>query len=432
MARRSLRVYLDGTPIGDVEQSPQGALAFSYDAEYAADPDATPLSLSLPILASRHSPKAIRAYLDGLLPDSEQARQRWGRQYGVSPNNPFALLAHVGRDAAGAVQVLPPDHDPSDARVRGDDIEWLSDADFARMATELAAHGADWDPGRFGGRWSLAGAQPKMALFRDPDSGRWGIPRDSTPTNSIVKPAIEGYAQHHLNEALCLTAAAEARLLAARVALVEVADVRAVISYRYDRQQVDGRWTRVHQEDLCQALSIHPTLKYQAEGGPGVSSIADLLNRLPIQDRAINAERFFKGLAFNVLIGGTDAHAKNYSLVLIGPRAQVAPLYDVASAAPYDQYERLASAMKIGNDWKMLDIGDSNWRDVGRRLGVPGDQAVTWVAELRATLPGAFERAAASLPSEVRAGANRMADRIVEHINGTWKPTLDRRPFGLR
>jgi serine/threonine-protein kinase HipA len=382
----------------------------------------------MPILASRHSQKSIRAYLDGLLPDSDQARQRWGHQYGVSPNNPFALLTHVGRDAADAVQILPADVDPSDARVRDGDMEWLGDADFAQMAHDLAAHGADWDPGRYGGRWSLAGAQPKMALFRDPDSGRWGIPRDSTPTNSIVKPAISGYAQHHINEALCLTAADEAGLLAARVALVEVADVQAVISYRYDRQEIDGRWTRIHQEDMCQALSIHPTLKYQSEGGPEVGSIADLLNRLPIQDRTINAERFFKGQAFNVLIGGTDAHAKNYSLILIGSRAQVAPLYDVASAAPYDQYERLSSAMTIGGHWKMLDIGDDDWTKVGRRLGIPGQQAVAWVAELRATLPDAFERAAASLPSHAHADANRMADRIVEHINGSWKPDLDRNP----
>lgn len=62
----------------------------------------------------------------------------------------------------------------------------------------------------------------------------------------------------------------------------------------------------------------------------------------------MNAERFFKALTYNVLIGGTDARAKNYSLVLIASRAQVSPLYGVASAAPYDQRERLRSSMKIG------------------------------------------------------------------------------------
>ncbi len=205
MAPRTLRVYLDGTPVGTLTQSSQGALGFSYDDGYADQPDPTPLSLSLPVLSIRHRDKAVRAYLEGLLPDSEGVRQRWGREHNVSPNNPFALLAHVGRDAAGAVQILPPEADAADARSRTGDIQWLGDADLADLVHGLATHQSDWDPGRFGGRWSLAGAQPKMALFRDPESGRFGIPRDSTPTTVIIKPTPVGDLRHHINEADLLT-----------------------------------------------------------------------------------------------------------------------------------------------------------------------------------------------------------------------------------
>ena len=108
MAARTLRVYLDGTLIGTATQSSQGSLGFNYDGEYIVMDDPTPLSLSLPVLSNRHRDKAVRAYMEGLLPDSEGARQRWASEYHVSPNNPFTLLAHVGRDAAGAVQILPP------------------------------------------------------------------------------------------------------------------------------------------------------------------------------------------------------------------------------------------------------------------------------------------------------------------------------------
>lgn len=426
MADRALRIYLDGIPTGTVTQSAHGALSFTYDDEYAARDDPTPLSLSLPVVSNRHRDKAIRSYLEGLLPDSEGARQRWGREYNVSPNNPFALLAHVGRDAAGAVQILPPEADPSDAWARTGDIQWLGESEFAELVQVLASHQSDWDPGRFGGRWSLAGAQPKVALFREPASGRFGIPRDSTPTTVIVKPAIAGYARHHINEALCQRAASEAGLLAAESAVMEIGDVQVLTSTRYDRLYDGTTWHRVHQEDICQALSVHPSLKYQSDGGPGVGDIADLLNRLPIEDRAVNAERFFKALAYNVLIGGTDAHAKNYSLVLVGSRAQVSPLYDAASAAPYNQRERLHSSMKIGDHWKMLDVTTSDWRKVGRRLGIPADQAVAWVDELRMDLPAAFSRAAAALPESVRPEAARMTERIIEHVSGTWKPNLDR------
>ncbi len=170
-----------------------------------------------------------------------------------------------------------------------------------------------------------------------------------------------------------------------------------------------------------------PTIGIPA-GGPGIGAVAGLLGRLPITDRMRNTERFFKALAFNVLIGGTDAHAKNYSLILIGSRAQIAPLYDVASAAPYDQYERLSSAMKVGAHWRLLDIGDGDWAKAGRRLGIPGDQAVAWVADLRSRLPSALTAAASSLPSEVQPEASRMAARIAEHVNQTWRPNLDRNP----
>ncbi|MBT0768110.1 HipA N-terminal domain-containing protein [Kineosporia sp. J2-2] len=173
---QQLQVFLDGTFIGEVHQSPQGALSFTYDEEYRAAPDTTPLSLSMPLAAGKHTNKVVSAYLDGLLPDSDAARQRWGQQYGANPRNPFSLLRHVGRDAAGAVQIMPPDADASDAAERTGDIEWLSDDDFASLARDLAEHDEDWDPGRFGGRWSLAGAQPKTRCSATPKPEPWAFP----------------------------------------------------------------------------------------------------------------------------------------------------------------------------------------------------------------------------------------------------------------
>lgn len=423
-----LDVYLDGVFIGQAEQSPQGALSFTYDDEYRQQSDATPLSLSMPLAVQRHGNKSVRAFLDGLLPDSEPARARWATTYRVSARNPFALLAHVGRDAAGAVQILPAGDESSDAAHRFGDIEWLEGDDFVTLAREIAEHGQSWDPGRFGGRWSLAGAQPKIALFRDPETGQYGIPLDSTPTNCIVKPSFDRYSRHHVNEAMCLIAAHEVGLLTAEVSLLDVADVQALVSHRYDRiLREDGHWSRVHQEDMCQALSVPPDLKYQSQGGPGVADIGELLQRFPLQDREISAERFLKALAFNVLIGGTDAHAKNYSLILIGSRAQFAPLYDVASAACYPQFERLRSPMNIGRHEKFLDVVDDDWKRVAKRLGVRPEQAVAWVEELRAEVPAAFERAIEQLP-QVRDEAAAMAERIIEHVNKTWRPDLTRDP----
>lgn len=46
---------------------------------------------------------------------------------------------------------------------------------------------------------------------------------------------------------------------------------------RYDRIRRDGAWTRLHQEDMCQALGVDGRLRYEKEGGPGVSAIGDLI-----------------------------------------------------------------------------------------------------------------------------------------------------------
>jgi serine/threonine-protein kinase HipA len=98
MADRTLRIYLDGTPAGMVTQSSHRSLGFTDDEDTV---QADPTLSRCPFLSGRHRDKAVRAYLEGLLPDSEGVRQRSAREYNVSPNNPFALLAHVGRDAAG-------------------------------------------------------------------------------------------------------------------------------------------------------------------------------------------------------------------------------------------------------------------------------------------------------------------------------------------
>lgn len=425
-----LRVYLDGQAVGTVTQSRGGSLTFTYDEDYRASDNPTPLSLSMPLARESHKNRAVSAFLEGLLPDSIEARQRLAREYSASANSAFSLLRHVGRDAAGAVQILPVDVEPSDAAVRTGDVEWLSDEELHRALVELAEHGRDWDPGRGGGRWSLAGAQPKIALHQDPETKRWGVPRDSTPTTHIFKPSVEGLARHHVNETLCMLAAREAGLPAARTEILDLDDVHAIVSTRYDRlhDQETHRWRRLHQEDMCQALSYQPTQKYQSDGGPGVGEIADLFVSLNDYDRSRSALLFFDALAYNALIGGTDAHAKNYSLVHRGGRSVLAPLYDIASAACYPTHRRLGAPMKIGSATYFLDVTEKDWRTVAKRLGLDQDAAVERVETLRSALPAAFERAVESLPEGVRAEATQMADRIVAHAQRSWEPDLDRDP----
>ena len=77
--------------------------------------------------------------------------------------------------------------------------------------------------------------------------------------------------------------------------------------------------------------------------------------------------RFADALIWNWLIGGTDAHAKNYSLLLAGNQIRLAPLYDIASALPYGTHERkLRFAMKLGGDYRRVSAAQRVARGCSR------------------------------------------------------------------
>ncbi|WP_328524125.1 type II toxin-antitoxin system HipA family toxin [Kribbella sp. NBC_00359] len=421
MAEERLAVYLDGSRVGALHQSAQGRLSFGYDDAYRNRAASVPLSLSMPKHAATYPNKVVLAFISGLLPDSEPALQRLGRKYGVSANNPFALLRHIGRDAAGAVQVLPETATCHDAANRQGDIDWLSDEAIDQTLVDLARSPETWDPGRNAGRWSLAGAQSKIALFRSPE-GRWGVPQDSTPTTHILKPSMPNYQGHHLNEHLCLRAAQLCGLPAADTELLTTDRYEVLISRRYDRvRDGDGRWRRLHQEDLCQALSVPPSKKYQSDGGPGVPEIGRLLTTSGLQSsRQENLRRMFDYLVYNVAIGATDAHAKNFSILLSSRDVRLAPLYDVASMVPYDQESHLQSAMKIGNTWRMAAVANTDWAAVGKHFGLTADDAANRAAALRARIPAAFAQVAseAGVPEPLRPRAQWIADLVTAHVEG--------------
>lgn len=144
-----------------------------------------------------------------------------------------------------------------------------------------------------------------------------------------------------------------ARLLGNRVAsseLMRIGDWDVLVSERYDRASVNGQWRRLHQEDLCQALSVPPSKKYQRlDGGPGIADIAGLVRSLPLTaDRRSTGTAFYRALVFNVIAGCTDAHAKNYSLMLEQrSRAAVEQVHGKSALAVADELLRGMRALPL-------------------------------------------------------------------------------------
>lgn len=382
---RELIAYLDGVRTGTFTQDNYGAITFRYDGDI--DPAATPMSIAMPVApGARYRNQIARPFLQGLLTDNERTLGALAATFGTSARNPMALLEHVGRDTAGALQLLPPGVDSDDAASRTGALEYI---DLDELVAEVVADASEWMRGRDDIRWSLAGAQPKIALYRD-DQGRWALPLDSTPTTHILKPAATG-SRHDLNEFVTMRAA---RYLGLEVAehsiLVTSRGDHVFVGRRYDRVTIDGRLSRLHQEDFAQALGVDPASKYQADGGPGVTEFARLLAGMPSQAQEDARLRLFEALVFSVASVDTDAHAKNYSIVYLGRQMRLAPLYDLGSNALYDGQSTVVSAVTLGGERAMDRIGSTHLMKVAKTLRVDADTAVASIERIRSGVAAAF------------------------------------------
>lgn len=156
--------------------------------------------------------------------------------------------------------------------------------------------------------------------------------------------------------------------------------------------------------------------KYQNEGGPGVASVSKLLREVMAPDIAEDAVwRFADALIWNWLIAGTDAHAKNYSLLLAGNQIRLAPLYDIASALPYGTHERkLRFAMKLGGDYRVYPRHNM-WPAAARDLGLDREALMTRVRELADVVWDAFADAAKA--PDVTALGRELPGRLLDLLS---------------
>lgn len=393
--------------------------SFAYDESWrSGGADVFPLSLSMPFAATTHHHSTIEAFLWGLLPDNEGVLKRWGERFQVSPKNAFKLLMNVGEECAGAVQLVGQDK-VSDwlATPPSGKIKWLNEAEIVdRMQLLLKDHSAtriNTDQGHF----SLAGAQPKTAFHYDPKKNRWGVPMGHIPTTHIFKPStgdFDGYAE---NEHFCMTLARKLGLSTASSVVTSFGGVPVIVVERYDRMRTGNQVQRIHQEDMCQALAVMPHLKYQNQGGPSAPQIMQLL-REHSTAREVDALRFLDALILNWLIAGTDAHAKNYS-VLIAPGGQVrlAPLYDIASSLPYPKQvyaKHAALAMRVGNQYKVLQISLREWKKAAVELRIHEDRLLSRLREITAQIPDV----AAQIQTELKAQGltHEIIDRLTQAL----------------
>jgi serine/threonine-protein kinase HipA len=405
---RILVVLMDGRVLGRVYYDRSKRVRLLYDDDYITAPDAVPLSLSMPTVVKRHGNTVLGPWLEGLLPDRSTVLDRWRREFKVADLSSFALLRHIGRDVAGAAMFVPPGQE-DEALAPGAIVPLRAD-DIADRLRRLRSNPAAWEPVTGAGQFSLAGAQAKVALHDD--DGQWGLPTGRIPTTHILKLAMQDLPDQDISEYLAMRAARLAGLPVPDVSVQMFNDERAFVVKRFDRLKTSSGWTRIHQEDMCQALGLSPGRKYEIHQGPGAAQVARLIRQSVTGGRQDeDVWRFIDALIFNALIVGTDAHAKNYSFLIAPGQVRLSPLYDVNSYLPYLRPgHHPEMSMRIGSEARPDLVTGEDWRECAKKTGVSGEQLVARVRQLGATVPEAFAKVAAE--DEVRAFGSPLPDKL--------------------
>jgi len=267
-------------------------------------------------------------------------------------------------------------------------------------------------------RVSLPGMQPKLVLALDGANG-WALPVGGAVSTHILKPHHRYLRDAVANEAFCLRTAHHAKVAAATTDIMVFDGIETLVSTRFDRHiQADGRVTRVHQEDACQALSIltrHPQMKYEGTGGPALVAIAGLLEQWGDPGAA---DALVVQVALNAIFGNADYHAKNVSFVLDADGAvRLAPLYDVMSTVYYDGeavFPKLDQSLglRVAGRIAINDVGMLDVIAEAARWGVARRRSSPLLVDLVDRLPEALTTAGADLPRTPVALVHGLAARV--------------------
>ena len=383
------RVWHGDRLVGHVREDGESHICFSYDRDWL-DGSGFPISVSLPLWYGEDELKA-HAWFTGLLPEGaarDQVRLRTGLQ---RVSDDMGLLLRIGGDCAGALSVLPDGVTPAEA---AEPIREMTEDDIRSLV-----HFAGW-PLPVPVRFALAGAQHKLAVIHGGD-GKYAPPGYLRPSGHILK--FETMKQICFAEHIATAMAGEAGLPVVKTDYLQAEYRDRTTPYlrmaRYDRAiDAAGNVSLLHQEDMLQALRLHPMYKYQSQNGPSIRIIAELL-----RSEVMSPESDLASLAdwqiLNYLLGNWDGHAKNLSLLYKpGEEApSLAPYYDIVSieylnVALRAQYDR-SMAFAVGESHTPERVTRDDWEKMAVDLGLQPDRLLERLADLTRRLPGMAEQA---------------------------------------
>ena len=401
---RELIVYIElngiQTLVGKISGEQYNDARFRYVREYIEAREAAPISVSLPFQDDYFSTEQTRNFFESLLPEgfSRKAVADWMK---ADENDYIAILAQLGRECLGAIKIV----EGNDDRESG--YELLS----AERVKALAAEGATKSTEiLLETHLSLTGASGKVGLYYNSDNNKWYLPKGDAPSTHIVKQSHVRHKQIVLNEQLCIQTAKRIGIAVPESFIVSngsQSDQDVLYATpRYDRplsenKIIDGLKCpyRLHQEDFAQALGIFASDKYEKVPSGYMSRMFDLLRHNsvnPIEDQIA----LLRIIIFNYLIGNTDCHVKNFSLLYSEDlkSKRLAPAYDLVATRVY----RTTSNMSfyIGGELDISKINRNNFAISAFEIGLSQKMVLDNFDYVANKLEGAMTEAAEELANK--------------------------------
>ena len=403
-----LKVYLNDDHVGNLWIENK-----SYCFQYV-NLDTRPVSLSLPVREEPYLKDEAQPCFANLLPEGD-TRTLVEARLGTPRGDDFALLRAIGGDCAGAITLFPEEQTP----FVNASYKELSPTDLITLIKELPKN--PLGVGRSKNiRLSLAGAQNKTTLYRK--DGIYYEPENGAPSSHILKIPIthhDGIVDTVHNETFVMMLAKEVGLNIPDVEIVQIGEIPVFVTERHDRFIDENmKFKRILQEDFCQLLRFDPCIKYQRQGGPSLELCVEKI-REHSADITADLDQFLKWVAFNVLVGNADAHAKNLSMMWSKTGIRLAPFYDILSTSVYGDSHDKDFAMSIGRQFYTEKLTKDDWKTMAEYL----DINIKLVGRVHTLLLRDIEPALKTALQEYnfRYGSNPTVNKIIAEVKDRKK-----------
>ena len=341
---RRLSVYIEikgeSVYVGEIVGKDSNDACFTYADVYLENSEHRAISIGLPLEEKTFNARRTRVFFEGLLPEGFTRRcvAKWMH---MDESDYMSILAGLGRECLGAIKIV----DERD-EIMQPEYRALSSGEVYALASEGATESAELVTKS---HLSLTGASGKVGLYYDKKEDTWYLPIGEAPSTHIVKQSHVRLKKIVTNEQLCLMTARNLGIDVPESFIVSTnGDDETVLfaTKRYDRKfiengkMLDGKAVphRLHQEDFAQALGIASADKYEKNNEEYMKKLFDVI-RAHSADPMTDSLKIWDICVFNYLIGNTDNHIKNLSLLYSEDLKSIrlAPAYDIVSTMIYER-----------------------------------------------------------------------------------------------